>query len=103
MLETVFYPYDGRSISSTITYSCGDEIILFDAHWSNNSAPLIYEKDNQSIEIFEIDEIKHYYFTNRRAQCVVWRIDSVEYSISTTLPKEDLINMVNSMYEVQKT
>ena len=99
LFESNFSPFNGNKITSFTTYKRGDDYILFDITWTVGDVISQYEKDS-NVETFCVGGIDHYFFTNYDLCNVVWNSEGVEYSVSTTLPKEDLIDLINSIYEV---
>ncbi len=100
LLTNDFYPFDGTSIDSYVVYQRESDYISFGVVWANEPLSGKYEKDARDVEVITVNDTDHYFFTNRKMQNVVWMSDGVEYSIGTTLPKENLLNLLNSVYEV---
>lgn len=58
----------------------------------------IYEKDDSPVEEYLYNGVMHYLFTNLDNQVAVWIAGDLEYSISTTLSKDELKELVQSVY-----
>lgn len=58
----------------------------------------IYEKDDRPVEEYLYNGVMHYLFTNLDNQVAVWIAGDLEYSISTTLSKDELKELVRSVY-----
>ena len=58
----------------------------------------IYEKDDSPVEEYLYNGVMHYLFTNLDNQVAVWIVGDLEYSISTTLSKDELKELVQSVY-----
>ena len=58
----------------------------------------IYEKDDSPVEEYLYNGVTHYLFTNLDNQVAVWIVGDLEYSISTTLSKDELKELVQSVY-----
>ena len=58
----------------------------------------IYEKDDSPVEEYFYNGVMHYLFTNLDNQVAVWIAGDLEYSISTTLSKDELKELVRSVY-----
>ena len=58
----------------------------------------IYEKDDSPVEEYLYNGVMHYLFTNLDNQVAVWIAGDLEYSISTTLSKDELKELVRSVY-----
>lgn len=59
----------------------------------------VYEKDDGEVEIYVAGGIEHYIFSNLSFYTAAWCVDNLECSISTNLPKEDLLRDIDSIYE----
>lgn len=100
------YTCDGSDLSifpesDTIDFSAwyvnGSDVIVFNILLSK-IVHSTYEKDQKDVEIYEINGIDHYIFSNNSVNVAVWLSDNLEYSLSTTLPIYELKAMLNSMY-----
>ncbi len=59
----------------------------------------IYEKDDREVTIYEKNEIQHYIMFNLSRTVAVWNSGYFNCSISGDLSKEELIHMIDSIYE----
>ena len=86
-------------MTKTLNLSCYmrmAQIIL--SHGGDSSFP-IYEKDSQSVEIYNQNDIDYYIFTNLASLVSVWSKDHTEYSVSTTLSLPALKEIIDSVFE----
>lgn len=58
----------------------------------------IYEKDDTPVDEYQYHGVTHYLFSNLERKVAVWSVENLEYSISTTLPMDDLKRLVQSLY-----
>ena len=58
-----------------------------------------YEKDDGAVTVYEKNNIDHYIMTNNSRYLGVWMNNSLECSIAGDITKDDLIRMLDSIYE----
>lgn len=58
-----------------------------------------YEKDEGDPEIYETNGVEHYIMTNMGKYLAVWRTENYEVSISGLETRDELIKMIDSIYE----
>ena len=60
-----------------------------------------YEKDDEPVELYETGGVVHYMFSNGAGarEAAVWIHGNLQCSIHTTMNREELKNLVNSIYE----
>lgn len=58
-----------------------------------------YEKDFDDPEIYKANGIDHYIMTNMGEFLTVWQVGSLEVSISGVPTREELVKMIDSIYE----
>lgn len=66
------------------------------------SFDLIYEKNAVNPETYMSNGTQHYILENNLNRTAVWYIDALECSISTTLSKEEIKQMIDSIYEYKE-
>ena len=59
----------------------------------------IYEKTADAPVIYLVNNIEHYIFNNNTSLGAVWYVGNLECYIDTTMPKEDLKKVLDSIYE----
>lgn len=76
-----------------------NEIVL--RYWisTNNQANHFYAIDDAEPEIYECNSIKHYIMTNENEFIVSWTNENVLCDISGVQSYDELIQMINSIYE----
>lgn len=60
---------------------------------------LTFEKDASDVIIYEYDGVKHYLMSNNNQMRAAWTSKNITCSISGDLSKEELQNMIKSIYE----
>ena len=60
--------------------------------------PILYEKEMSSVEAYEASDVHHFIMDNDENILVTWIVNGAECSISTDLEKEDVYNMIRSIY-----
>ncbi|MBQ7915750.1 MAG: DUF4367 domain-containing protein [Firmicutes bacterium] len=58
-----------------------------------------YEKDEREVEIYTVNGVEHMIFYNLEELVAVWVIDNYEMSIDGRISKEDMRQMIDSIYE----
>lgn len=58
-----------------------------------------YQKDENPVELYEVNGITHYIFSNNKTHQAVWMNGNIEVAISGKLSVEELEKMVESIYE----
>lgn len=76
---------NGSSIM--LSYQISDEII-----------PMRYEKEDSAIEAYEYSDVCHFIMDNDQNISVTWTVAGAECSISTDLKREDVYNIIRSIY-----
>ena len=64
-----------------------------------NEKTRIYEKTAETPTTYQVGDIKHYIFSNNNTVGAVWYVGNLECYIDTTLPREDLEKVLDSIYE----
>ena len=82
----------------SVVYEWGEASLCFDARFWPDGRPLtIYEKDGRETEQYSWGGVDYYLFHNLEQSVAAWQLDGVEYSISTTLPHEELKPVLQSV------
>lgn len=82
------YESDDNSLSLTIKQFVTEE-----------AAGGAFEKDGNDVTAYEKDGVDHYLMSNNDQQRAVWNSGNIIVSISGNLSQEDLIRMIDSIYE----
>lgn len=80
------------------TYLHDSDVIGFDIIQNTGEPLSVYEKDENLVEEYQYNGITHYLFSNLDNQVAVWSAGDLEYSISTTLSKDMLKELLQSVY-----
>ena len=80
------------------TYLHDSDVIGFDIIQNTGEPLSVYEKDEDLVEEYQYNGITHYLFSNLDNQVAVWSAGDLEYSISTTLSKDMLKELLQSVY-----
>ena len=56
------------------------------------------EKDETGVELFEFGAVNHFIVDNDDNLSVTWKVDGVECSILADIAKDDLYNIIKSIY-----
>ena len=73
--------------SITLSYRISGEII-----------PMLYEKENVAIEVYEISDICHFVMNNDQNVSVTWTVNGAECFISADLCKDEAYRIIDSIY-----
>jgi hypothetical protein len=84
---TALYQKDGEALMYSVTA------------YSSNEASSAYEMNDGSGEVLVINELEHFFMSNAEQVRVVWNMDKYVYSINGDVSKEEIIKMLNSIYE----
>ena len=60
--------------------------------------PSQYEKEDPAVETYEFSEVPHFIMENVENISVTWTVDGAECSISTNLEKEEVYEIIKSLY-----
>ncbi len=60
--------------------------------------PMRYEKEESPVEAYEFSEVCHFIMDNDQNVSATWTVDGAECSNSTNLKREDIYNMIRSIY-----
>jgi len=87
-----------QRITFNALYSRGDnEIVVNIISLRGNGS--VYEKDEEEVKIYLINGIEHYIMTNVNRRVAVWTVDNYECSISGILTEDEMMKMIDSIYE----
>lgn len=79
-------------------YICEDLSLVMSITQFEETYSFQYEKDENSVEEYEINGITHYLFTNNGKAVATWNINFVECSIYGDITLPDMKKILNSMY-----
>lgn len=57
-----------------------------------------FEKEDSAVELYDYADINHFMMNNDENLSVTWTVDGVECSILTDINREDVYNMIKSIY-----
>lgn len=98
--QTEFHVDDaGTTLMLTAAYTKDESTIIVDVTHGVEAFSAKYQKDEGSPEIYETNGIEHYIMTNAGKYLSVWRNRNNEASISGLETKEELIRMIDSVYD----
>lgn len=82
------------------SYQSEDKTLMYNAVIYNSiDAAYSYEKDETSGETITTNGVDYYFMTNLEQNRIVWIRNNVVYSINGYVTKDDLVKMLNSIYE----
>lgn len=99
--QTEFYVEESSDSTfyATVLQNADDTIIIQICQYFADKNRADYEKDDGAPEIYVINDIPHYIMTNMGKYHAVWTKELYEVSISGLKTKEELIKMIDSIYE----
>lgn len=98
--QTEFYVDDtGNTLILAAVYTKNESTIIVDTTHGIESLVGRYQKDDIDPEIYETNGIEHHIMTNMGKYLAVWRNGNNEASISGVETKEELVMMIDSIYE----
>lgn len=77
----------------------GDQRISIDFTEYREKNPHNYSKDNVTPVVYEIAGVKHYIFSNAGHWVTAWEVNGIECCISTSLSREVLMQIIDSIYK----
>ncbi|NLV36829.1 MAG: DUF4367 domain-containing protein [Clostridiaceae bacterium] len=84
----------------TALYLSDEKRLVFTvAMYSDNEAASAYELDENGGEVLLIDDLEHYFMSNKEQIQVIWTRDQCLYSISGNVSREEIVRMLDSIYE----
>jgi len=87
----------------TILYQNEGKALMYNAAvYSSNASASVYEMDEGSGEVLVINDIEHYFMCNMGQIRVVWIKDECVYSINGNISKDEIVKMLNSIYEGER-
>lgn len=95
----VFRDYSNGDIEYILNYVFDDKFITFSALYQSGEDVSLYEKDNQNLETYKIDEITFYVFMNNKYPTAAWKVNNIECGLSTNLTLKELTHILFSSYQ----
>lgn len=80
-------------------YQGGDHYLILQVRQILDLNMESFEKDRDAVTEYVKDGLRHYFYTNMDSNCVTWFNGNLECSIGTDISKDDLIAVVDSIYE----
>ena len=75
-----------------------DGNIMFSVIVRNEQASVQYEKDKETVKIWDMSGTEHYVLSNNVNLAVTWVRNNIECSLTTDYPEEDVYRMIKSIY-----
>ena len=89
----------GNFVKFCAVYQGGDRYLMLQVRQVFDLNMESFEKDGDAVTEYVKDGIRHYFYTNMDSNCVTWFNGNLECSIGTDISKDDLIAVVDSIYE----
>ena len=89
----------GNFVKFCAVYQGGDHYLILQIRQISDANTESFEKDSYDVTEYVKDGIRHYFYTNMGSNCVTWFNGNLECSIGTDISKDDLIAVVDSIYE----
>lgn len=84
----------------TALYLTDEKMLTFTvAMHSGNEVPSAYERDEDGGEVLLVNGLEHYFMSNEEQARVAWARDQYQYSIKGNVSREEIVRMLNSIYE----
>ena len=101
VLESVTAAENGGSIAFNAHYSYGEDILVMSAfcHEKPQEKYAQWEKDDVEPTTYEAGGVTHYLMTNMGRQKTVWMAGNCECGITGDMSKEELLAVIDSIYE----
>ena len=97
--ETVTVDTLGNTVFFTASYEAGDDRLSIDVFALGDPRTVYYEKDDTQLVEYVKGGITHYLYNNNASSCAVWHTGNLECCIITSLSRDEVIAMVDSIYE----
>lgn len=109
--ERIFPPIPNEYELSTIdVFTLGEEKVLFYARYENSDhymvyqailhdepGSMIFEKDDTKVVEYSHNGIVYYFYSNSNSRCVTWFNGNLECLIDSDLPKDKLLELIDSI------
>lgn len=89
----------GNFVKFCAVYQGRDHYLILQIRQISEVNTESFEKDSYDVGEYVKDGIRHYFYTNMGSNCVTWFNGNLECSIGTDISKDDLIAVVDSIYE----
>ena len=89
----------GDFVKFCAVYQGGDHYLILQVRQILDLNMESFEKDSDAVTEYVKDGLRHYFYTNMDSNCVTWFNGNLECSIGTDISKDDLIAVVDSIYE----
>lgn len=86
---------DGYKVHAV--FKCDEKLILITYRISRDVVTKV-EKEDSDIEVFDYADVSHFIMENGTNQSATWTLDGVECSILADINKEDVYDMIKSIY-----
>ncbi len=89
----------GNTVFFTASYEADGERLSIDVFALGDPRTVYYEKDGTELIEYVKGGITHYLYNNNASSCAVWHTGNLECCIVTSLSRDEVIAMVDSLYE----
>lgn len=96
--ETNIYESPLRTTFYTI-YTYEEDEMAITITMMSEPVPITFEKDDNDVIVYSVDDVKHYIMTNLDITNVVWVYGNYECSISGKFSTDEAKKMIDSIYE----
>ena len=81
-----------------VSFENGTRSLCFSYTFLQGESLDLYEKSDSEVELFEVDGVTHYLFANNEIMQAVWLSDSCECNILGNITKDELKEIIQSIY-----
>lgn len=85
-------------VSFFATYTADDETLYFSYVFHATDSSLTYEKDDTEVQLYVVNGIIHYIFSDQDWTSAAWYVDDLECSISGNITTTEMEKMIDSIY-----
>lgn len=78
-------------------YDSGDHYMVYQAILHGEPGSMIFEKDDTEVVEYSHNSIVYYVYSNSNSHCVTWFSGNLECLIDSDLPKEELLELIDSI------
>ena len=79
------------------TFKC-EEKFIFITYRSSNDVATKFEKEETNVEVYDYADVSHFVMENGENQSVTWTVEGVECSILADINKENIYDIIKSIY-----
>lgn len=83
----------------TAVYTDDNEELIIKISSFSSGAASTFEKDDEAVDIYEINGVTHYIMSNNGRIKAIWMNGNNECSITGNITRDEIIRMIDSIYE----